>query len=253
MDNQYILSATDENVGIITINKPANMNTLDAEMLKSIAEQVTSWENDSKIKAIILQGNDKFFASGIDIKELVAEANQNESKIEQMQKDIEKIADSQKPILAAVSGVALGVGLELAMACDFILAADNALFACPETSLSFLPTFGGIQRLVRTIGKSQTSEMVLSGKALKAEDALTLGLASRIVPLANLKADALKTAKRIASQPEKTLKLAKENIKLALNGIDEKILSDQKNVKICFLENDFKQSLINLQNKSKKA
>ncbi len=171
MDNQYILSATDENVGIITINKPANMNTLDAEMLKSIAEQVTSWENDSKIKAIILQGNDKFFASGIDIKELVAEANQNESKIEQMQKDIEKIADSQKPILAAVSGVALGVGLELAMACDFILAADNALFACPETSLSFLPTFGGIQRLVRTIGKSQTSEMVLSGKALKAEDA----------------------------------------------------------------------------------
>ncbi|MFV0626002.1 MAG: enoyl-CoA hydratase/isomerase family protein [Alphaproteobacteria bacterium] len=253
MENNYILSSTDDTVGIITINKPANMNALDFEMLASVVWQIKNWEQDENIKAIVLQGNDKFFVSGIDINELIAEANQSESKIFDMQKCIERIANSQKPVIAAVSGAALGIGLELALACDFILAADNAVFACPEASLSFIPAFGGIQRLVRTIGKSKSSEMILTGKALQAEEALSSGIVSRIIPLANLKEDALKTAKRIGSISTSAAQLARESIKTAQNNLHEGILSEQKSAKICFLENDFKQSLLNLQNKGKKA
>ncbi|MDD4556077.1 MAG: enoyl-CoA hydratase/isomerase family protein [Alphaproteobacteria bacterium] len=252
MENNNILISTDGPIGIITLNRLEQMNAINASMLENIHLQLQTWSTDNKIKAVLLQGNEKFFASGIDLKELVAEANQIDSKIDEMQKNIESIANFSKPIIACVSGLAVGIGFELALACDFILAADNVLFACPETSLSFIPSFGGIQRLVRTIGKAQASEIILTGRALKADDALTSGVVSRVVPSHALYEDALKTAKKIASHSEKTTHIAKQNIKLAFNNLDNAIYAEKLSAKICFSDSEFKQSLIDLQNKSKK-
>ena len=163
-----------------------------------------------------------------------------------MQNCFRRFAAVKKPIIAAVSGYALGIGCELALACDIILAADNARFGQPELSLGTIPAFGATQRLTRALGKAKAMEMILSGRALTAEEAFVSGLVSRIVPLPDLFEDAAKTAVRIAAQPLGALKAAKEAVLAAQNTpLEEGIAFERKAAQCCLAADEFRESLRN--------
>ena len=170
-NSSNILTEVRGNVGIITLNRPEVLNAVSLEMLNDISYQVQTWDYDENIRVMILQGNDKAFAAGIDVKELSFEISQQSFALKTWQEEFSKIANCSKPLVAAVSGYALGLGCDLALACDIILAAESARFAYPETSIGVIPAFGGCTRLVHTIGRAQTMELMLTGKALTAEEA----------------------------------------------------------------------------------
>lgn len=245
MEYKNILAETRGAVGIITLNRPKALNAICESMLQEVAEQVRLYDLDDSISAIILKGSDKAFAAGIDIKELQAKVSVNPIEaLDNTYKYFKQIDDCRKPIIAAVAGYALGIGCELALTCDIILIADNARFGQPEISLGVIPGFGATQRLTKTIGKSKTMEMVLTGRALNAEEAVACGIASRIVALPDLFDESLKTAMRIAALPRYAVMLAKDAIKQSFNaGLESGIDYENKNCKICLGTNGFKESL----------
>ena len=155
-------------------------------MLNDIAYQVQTWEYDDNVRVIIIRGSAKVFAAGIDVQELSYEISQQSFALKAWQDEFAKIANCSKPLIAAVNGYALGIGCDLAMACDIILAADNAKFGYPEVSLGTLPCFGGCAKMVKTIGRPKTMEAVLTGKAISAEEASLCGMISRVVPQSDL-------------------------------------------------------------------
>lgn len=228
--NSNIVIETQNNIGIITLNRPDVLNAINLEMLNDIAYQVQTWEYDEQIQAIIIKGNEKFFAAGIDIKELSREVSQQSFALKTWQDEFLKITNCSKPIISAVSGYALGIGCDLALCADIILAADSAQFGYPETSIGMTPAFGGCSRLIHTIGRAKTMEAILTGKAISAKEADLCGLISRIVPLADLESEALRVANRIAEQPYQATMQAKETLKqvenMSLqNGMDLEIKS----------------------------
>ncbi len=208
-----ILVETRGNVGIITLNRPDILNAVNLVMLNEIAYQVETWEYDDNIRAIIIKGSDKAFAAGIDIKEMSQEVSQQSLALNAWYNEFSRIENCSKPIIAAVAGYALGLGCELALVSDIVLAADNARFGHPEISLGILPGFGACSRLTHTIGKAKTMEVILTGKALSAEEAMLSGLISRVVALPDLEEEALRVAMRIASLPFQAVLQAKETIK----------------------------------------
>lgn len=210
MEYTNITVETRENLGIITLNRPQALNAVNAEMLKELALAAEAFDNNDAVRVLIVKGDGKTFAAGIDIKEVLGRADSKFLGIDEMQNCFRRFAAVKKPIIAAVSGYALGIGCELALACDIILAADNTRFGQPELSLGTIPAFGATQRLTRALGKAKAMEMILSGRALTAEEAFVSGLISRIVPLPDLFEDAAKTAARIATQPLGALKAAKK-------------------------------------------
>jgi len=212
-----IIVETQDNIGIITLNRPDTLNAINLEMLNDIAYQIQTWEYDEQIFAIIIKGNDKAFAAGIDIVSLSNEIAQQGFALKAWQDEFLKISNCSKPIIAEVAGYALGIGCDLALAADIILAADSAQFGYPETSIGMIPAFGGCSRLSQIIGKAKTMDMILTGKALSAQEADNAGLISRIVPLADLDTEALRVANRIASLPNQAVILAKETIKQVAN------------------------------------
>ena len=211
MEYANITVETRENLGIITLNRPQALNAVNAEMLKELALAAEAFDNNDAVRVLIVKGDGKTFAAGIDIKEVLSRADSKFLGIDEMQNCFRRFAAVKKPIIAAVSGYALGIGCELALACDIILAADNARFGQPELSLGTIPAFGATQRLTRALGKAKAMEMILSARALTAEEAFVSGLISRIVPLPDLFEDAAKTAARIATQPLGALKAAKRS------------------------------------------
>ncbi len=205
MSFETIQIKTDGNVGVITLNRPEALNALNAQMTGEIAQALAEYEADSEIGCVVLTGSKKAFAAGADIKEL-----QDRSFIDIYMKDPfvetwESVSRFKKPIIAAVSGYALGGGCEIAMMCDFILAADNAKFGQPEINLGVMPGAGGTQRLARFVGKAKTMEMCLTGRMMDAEEAERAGLVSRIISADDLLEEAMKTAQTIA---EKSLPIA---------------------------------------------
>ena len=201
-----ILVETRGNVGIITLNRPDILNAVNLVMLNEIAYQVETWEYDDNIRAIVIKGSDKAFAAGIDIKEMSQEVSQQSLALNAWYNEFSRIENCSKPIIAAVAGYALGLGCELALVSDIVLAADNA-------RLGILPGFGACSRLTHTIGKAKTMEVILTGKALSAEEAMLSGLISRVVALPDLEEEALRVAMRIASLPYQAVLQAKETIK----------------------------------------
>ncbi len=216
-ENNTILTSVDGTVGIITLNRPNDMNAVNLEMLNEIAYQVQEWEYDDTIKCIILKGNDTVFAAGIDMKDLSCEVAQQSLALKAWQDEFNKIINCSKPIISAISGYALGLGCDLALAGDIILAAESAQLGYPEVSIGLIPSFGGCSRLIHRIGKAKTSEIILTGKALSAEDASACGLISRVVPLQDLFAEALRVANRIASLPYQAVLQAKETLRQVEN------------------------------------
>ena len=209
-------------VQLITLNRPEAMNALSPDLMQELSKQLSLAEDNPEVAVVILTGSEKAFAAGADIKAMKDMSFMDMYKADFITKDWERITTFRKPVIAAVAGYALGGGCELAMMCDFILAADNAKFGQPEITIGVLPGAGGSQRLTRFIGKSKAMDMVLSGRMMDAAEAERSGLVSRIVPLVNLREEAIKTAEKIASFSMPMLMMAKE----AVNRSYESTLSE---------------------------
>jgi len=216
-ENNTILVSKEGYTGIITMNRLQHMNAVNLEMLNEIAYQIQNWEYDDNIRCIVLKGTPETFAAGIDIKELSAEISQQSLALKAWQEEFNKIANCSKPLIIELSGYALGIGCDLALAGDIILASESAQIGYPELSLGLLPSFGGCSRLIKRIGKAKTSEMILTGRAMSAEEASLCGLISRVVPLKDLHDEVLRVANRIESFPYQAVLQAKETLKQVEN------------------------------------
>lgn len=212
MDYTMIELTRDGHVAKIQLDRPKALNALCTEMMKQVAHALSDLEADDAIGCVILTGSDKAFAAGADIKEMQDNEYLDIYKTDVFEMFHSSIARFRKPIIAAVSGYALGGGCEIAMMCDIIFAADNAKFGQPEITLGVMPGIGGTQRLVRAIGKSKAMDMCLTARMMDAEEAERAGLVSRIFPLDELQDETLEAARKIASQSLPVLMMTKETI-----------------------------------------
>ncbi|MEE8211114.1 MAG: enoyl-CoA hydratase [Acidiferrobacterales bacterium] len=215
MNYDTILTEKRGAIGLITLNRPEALNALSSPLMAELAQALYGFEAEDAVGAIVLTGNEKAFAAGADIKEM-----QNKSYMDVYLSDFitsgwERILMCRKPVVAAVAGYALGGGCELAMMCDFIIAADNAKFGQPEITLGVTPGAGGTQRLTRFVGKSKAMEMCLTGRMMDAQEAERAGLVSRIVPLADLLDEAVKTGQKIAELSRPVVMMIKESVNRA--------------------------------------
>jgi enoyl-CoA hydratase len=217
---ENILTETRGKVGLITLNRPKALNALSPALMRELAAAIDGYEADDDIGAIVITGSDRAFAAGADIKEMQTKTYMDVFKADFITAEWERVSRCRKPVIAAVAGFALGGGCELAMMCDFIIAADNAKFGQPEINLGIIPGAGGTQRLPRFVGKSKAMEMVLLGQArmMDAAEADRVGLVSRVVPLANLLDDALATAAKIAELSMPVVMMAKESVNRAFES-----------------------------------
>jgi enoyl-CoA hydratase len=215
MAYQFILVEIRGRVGLITLNRPKALNALSNGLVAELGAALDGFEANEGIGAVVLTGSEKAFAAGADIKEM-----QQMSYMDAYLKDFithgwERITTCRKPIIAAVAGYALGGGCEIAMMCDFILAADNAKFGQPEITLGTMPGAGGTQRLTRFVGKSKAMEMCLTGRMMDAAEAERAGLVSRVVPAADLVDEAMKTAAKVGDMSRPITMLVKEAVNRA--------------------------------------
>lgn len=222
MAYENIIAEKKGRVGLITLNRAKALNALNAALIAELEQALDSFEADDEVGAIVITGNDKAFAAGADIKEMQDKTFIDAYLGDFITRDWERIATCRKPVIAAVAGYALGGGCEIAMMCDFILAADNARFGQPEITLGTMPGAGGTQRLARLAGKSKAMEMCLTGRMMDAEEAERIGLVSRIVPVADLVEEALRTAETIAGMSRPAVLMTKE----AVNRAYETTLSE---------------------------
>jgi enoyl-CoA hydratase len=198
-------------VGLVTLNRPQALNALNAELIGELNRALDSFETDPAIGCIVITGNEKAFAAGVDIKEM-----HTKTFVEAYGSDFvapfDRIGTCRKPVIAAVAGYALGGGCELAMSCDIIVAADNAVFGQPEINLGIMPGAGGTQRLPRSIGKAKAMDLCLTGRRMYAEEAERSGLVSRVVPADVLMNEAMNIAENIAGLSQHAVMMIKEAI-----------------------------------------
>ncbi len=211
---ETILTSVEGRVAVITLNRPEALNALNVQIIMEINQALDGFDKDRAIGCIIITGSPKAFAAGADIKEM-ANHSYPDTYLEDFLVSWDRIGVRRTPIIAAVAGFALGGGCELAMMCDFIIAADNAQFGQPEIKIGVMPGSGGTQRLTRFIGKSKAMEMCLTGRMMDAQEAERSGLVSRIVPVDALLADAMKTAQTIASMSLPIVMMTKESVNRA--------------------------------------
>lgn len=202
-------------VGIIRLNRPSALNALNAGLIKDLGDALDAFEGDSEVGCIVLTGSEKAFAAGADIKEMAPKSYMDVYKEDFITAGWERVAQCRKPVIAAVAGFALGGGCEMAMMCDFILAAENAKFGQPEINLGVIPGAGGTQRLTRFVGKSKAMEMCLTGRMMDAAEAERTGLVSRVVPLDDLMDEAIATAEKICKLSQPVVMLCKESVNRA--------------------------------------
>jgi enoyl-CoA hydratase len=214
MAYENIIVETRGEVGLITLNRPAALNALNAALIAELSQAIDGFEADDKIGCIVLTGSEKAFAAGADIKEMQSKTYMSAYK-EDFIASWDRVARARKPVIAAVAGYALGGGCELAMMCDFIIAADTAKFGQPEINLGVMPGAGGTQRLTRFVGKSKAMDMCLTGRMMDAEEANKCGLVSRVVPADKLIEEALKVAGVIASKSTVIAMMTKESVNRA--------------------------------------
>ncbi|HXI86824.1 MAG TPA: enoyl-CoA hydratase [Parvularculaceae bacterium] len=215
MAYECILTEIDGPVGIATLNRPEALNAFSDKLMDELTDALGKFETDDEVGCIVLTGSEKAFAAGADIKEMASKSYVDAYLGEFITKNWEEATRVRKPIIAAVAGYALGGGCELALMCDFILAADNAKFGQPEITIGAMPGAGGTQRLARFIGKSKAMEMCLTGRIMDAVEAERCGLVSRIVPKGELRAEAIRVAKQIAGLSRPLAMLTKESVNRA--------------------------------------
>jgi enoyl-CoA hydratase len=216
MPQEYILPRTEGRVGIVQFNRPRAMNALNRGLMSETMDALDAFDADDAIGCMVVTGNERAFAAGADIKEM-ADASPAEMMDSSFIGYWDRLRQIGKPVIAAVSGYALGGGCELAMACDMIVASETAQFGQPEINLGVIPGAGGTQRMTLAVGKALAMEMVLNGRRLTAEEALKHGLVNRVVPIELYLEEAIKLAAEIAARAPIALRLAKE----AVNAVYE--------------------------------
>jgi enoyl-CoA hydratase len=251
---EYIIVESKGAVGIITLNRPKMLNALSFGVFREIAAAVDDLEADDKIGCILVTGGEKAFAAGADIKEMKEKSYQDVFLQDFITVGWEKVSQVRKPIIAAVAGYALGGGCEMAMMCDFIIAADNARFGQPEITLGTIPGAGGTQRLPRFVGKSKAMDMILTGRMMDAAEAERCGLVSRVVPLAQLMDDALATADKIAGMSLPATMVAKEAVNRAFETtLAEGVRFERRTFHATFAFEDRAEGMAAFANKRKAA
>ena len=207
-----------DKVGVITLNRPKQLNALNDQLMNELGDALKAFDADEKIGCTIITGSEKAFAAGADIGAMAKYSFADAFKGDYITRNWEQIRAIRKPVIAAVSGFALGGGCELAMMCDFIIAADNAKFGQPEIKLGVIPGAGGTQRLPRAVGKSKAMDMALTGRMMDATEAERSGLVSRVVPFDKLMDEALGAALIIADFSQIAVMAAKESVNRAFEG-----------------------------------
>ena len=235
----HLLVEAHDAVGLIKLNRPQALNALSSALMIELAQAVRDFDLDSSIRVMVITGNDKAFAAGADIKEMKDKTYMESYTQNFITDHWEAVMHCRKPVIAAVSGYALGGGCELAMMCDFILAADNAQFGQPEINLGIVPGAGGTQRLTRLVGKSKAMEMCLTGRMMNADEAERLGLVSRVIELDHFMEEVMKTARSIASKSLPALLINKECVNRALETtLAEGLLFERRQFHAIFATED---------------
>lgn len=240
---RYILVERNERIGIVTLNRPKELNALNTQLIGELADALEEFDRDEAIRCIVITGaGEKAFAAGADIKEM-----SDKSPIDMLQGDFEhwlRIKRIHTPMIAAVGGYALGGGCELALLCDMIVASENARFGQPEILIGIIPGAGGTQRLTRTLGKYRTMEMVLTGAQISAQEMAAHGLVNRVVAQGEHLSEALKLAKTVAAQAPVAVRLAKEAVLAALEtGLEEGLEIERKNFFLLFATEDMREGM----------
>ena len=238
MNFDNVLVEKDGVIGIVTLNRPQALNALSYDLVKDLCLAMQELDRDREIRVLIVTGGEKVFAAGADIKEMADRGPFDERIHERLgyRDQINKIA---KPVIAAVSGFALGGGCELAMSCDIIIASETARFGQPEVNLGIIPGSGGTQRLTHLVGKHRAMELVLTGDIINAADAERIGLINRVVPVELLLEETKNVARKIAAKPALAIKEAKEAVLKAANtGLDEGLEFERKAFYLLFASED---------------
>ena len=241
-------------VGVVTLNRPKQLNALNDQLMDELATALKSFEADANIGCMIITGSEKAFAAGADIGAMAQYSFADVYNGDYITRNWEQIKGIRKPVIAAVSGFALGGGCELAMMCDFIIAADNAKFGQPEIKLGIIPGAGGTQRLPRAVGKAKAMDMALTGRMMDAAEAERAGLVSRVVPLDKLMDEALGAALMICGYGNIALMAAKESVNRAFeSGLTDGVMFERRLFHALFATVDQKEGMDAFVNKRKPA
>jgi len=243
MPYETILVETHERVGLIRLNRPKVLNALNSTLLKELAQALEGFDGDDAIGAMVISGNEKAFAAGADIKEM-AQA----SAVEMLKSDFiptfDRIRGIKKPVIAAVSGWALGGGSELALSCDMIIASETAKFGQPEITIGVIPGAGGTQRLAKVVGKALAMEMVLNNRTLSANEAGAHGIVNRVVPVDRFLEEALALAAEIAARAPLAVQLGKEAVNQAFeSSLSEGLAAERRAFNFLFASEDQKEGM----------
>ena len=238
-----ILTSTDGHVGIVKLNRPDKLNALSLALMQQLVAALEAFDQDDNVYVILLAGSERAFAAGADIHDMVEATPVTQLKGNQFAR-WEKIAKVSKPVVAAVSGFALGGGCELAMSCDLIIASETAQFGQPEINIGIMPGAGGTQRLIRAVGKATAMDVILTGRFLSAAEALAYGLVSRVVPKEHFYTEALRLAHEMCKKPPVALRIAKEAVRQAHElGLAEGLDYERKLFYLLFATEDQKEGM----------
>jgi enoyl-CoA hydratase len=244
MAYETLIVEIEDYVALIRLNRPDQMNALNDRLLAELAEALAAADRNDKVRCIVLTGSDKAFAAGADIKEMAGATFVDVFTGDTQGPAIETILRIRKPIIAAVAGYALGGGCELAMMCDFIIAADNAKFGQPEINLGIVAGMGGTQRMTRFVGKSKSMDMHLTGRFMDAAEAERSGLVSRVVPAKSLMEEAMKAAGKIAEKSALSVMAVKEAVNRAFETpLREGLLFERRLFHALFATEDQKEGM----------
>lgn len=244
MSESLVLVETHGRVGVITLNRPKALNALNNALMTELAAEVRKFEADPTISVMILTGNEKAFAAGVDIEAMKDWSYSDVYNDDYLGGDWQYLRRLRKPLIAAVAGYALGGGCELAMLCDIIIAADNARFGQPEIKLGIMPGYGGTQHLTRAVGRAKAMDLILTARIIKAEEADAIGLVSRVVPTEQLMEEAMDTAQAIAAMSLPAVMMAKESINRAYeSSLAEGLMFERRNFHALFATADQKEGM----------
>jgi len=239
-------------VGVITLNRPKQLNALNSQLMVELGQALKAFDADPAIGCMVITGSEKSFAAGADIGAMASYSFADVYRDDYITRDWETIRSIRKPVIAAVSGFALGGGCELAMMCDFIIAADNAKFGQPEIKLGIIPGAGGTQRLPRAVGKAKAMDLALTGRMMDATEAERAGLVSRVVPLEKLMDEALGAALQIADFSQIAVMAAKESVNRAFEGsLADGVMFERRLFHALFATADQKEGMDAFVNKRK--
>jgi len=241
---EYILTETRGKVGLVTLNRPKQLNALNDALIDELCQALLAYDADESIGAMVVTGNDKAFAAGADIAAMAGMSYMDVYKGEYIARNWEALRKVRKPVIAAVAGYALGGGCELAMLCDILIAADNAKFGQPEIKLGIIPGAGGSQRLPRAVGKAKAMDLILTGRMMDAAEAERAGLVSRVVAVDKLVAEAVDAAQAIAAFSLPSVMAAKEAINRAYEApLAEGLLFERRAFHALFATEDQKEGM----------